>query len=87
VKPARAIGGPGDTIDSSTAIVSHPAVTPRARRIRRDARRALDELLGVAASPLVLVDRGDFWHTTWMDRGFPERERRGLEVLAAGWTP
>lgn len=52
---------------------------------------ALDELLAEVESE-VLADlepgvTGDYWAATLMDRGVDERDRRGRELLAAGFVP
>jgi hypothetical protein len=52
----------------------------RALRRRRRVSRALDELCGVVR---VEVDPtgGDYWHDSFMDRGWVERDRAGRALL------
>lgn len=68
---------------TTEAHVSRPADTWRAWRLRRDARRDLSELLGVE---YVTTDGVD-WHGWWLDRGVPEREHHGRELLSSGFVP
>lgn len=84
--PATCSGSPTATRANPGVILTRPGDGLRARRLRHRARRELDELLG-HPDPWDLADRGDWWHDTWMDRGLPERERRGREMTRAGWTP
>jgi hypothetical protein len=70
-----------------------PTADNRAARVRRWARRSLDELLtpeSCGCCPAVdaaAVAIADYWHGCHMDRGLPEREALGRELTAAGWTP
>jgi hypothetical protein len=56
---------------------------------------ARDELNRLVADPPCACCRhrptpihpADPYHELYLDRGVPEREHRGLQLLAAGWTP
>jgi hypothetical protein len=70
-----------------------PAADNRAARVRRWARRSLDELLtpeSCGCCPAMdepSAVAADFWHSCHADRTLPEREALGRELAAAGWTP
>lgn len=77
---------PSKQVGETTVIMTRTLAGWRDRRIRRWARRELDVLLGEPVDPWRMAEPID-WAACQMDRGVPEREHAGRELLAAGWCP
>ena len=70
--PSRKAGTGSVLADKATAILTRPGDGFRARRLRKFARRHLDELAG-AVDPWAMSEPID-WHGAHMDLGVPERD-------------
>lgn len=70
----------------TTVIVTRRLAPWRQRRRVHLAVRELDALLGCGPDPWSFSEPID-WHAIDMDKGVPERDFRGRELLAAGWLP
>jgi len=53
----------------------------------RDLDALIDMLLGIEPVPLVLIDRGDYWHEAGMDLGVPERDHAGRVLAELRYVP
>src|SRR5262245_43426632 len=90
--PIDEIDGAGNkgsaAASQTTLILTRPRdESPRAQRIRKWARRDLDDLLAVGRDPWRWAEPPD--HDYWGDFALdmPAREARGAELGAVGWCP
>lgn len=68
------------TVSQTSLIMTRPGDGIRARRLRKFARRHLDEIIG-KTDPWIMSDPTD-WHAIHMDLGVPERDALGRSLAA-----